>query len=400
VPSASNPHPDATAGPSSLWLGYGFLLSGLGTVLLGPILPQISHDWGLSDQQSGLLLAAKFVGSFLGGVLVPARLRLGFLRGMLLACLGFAVFALSASLLPGALALLVAGFGLGQTIASTNILIGRRYSAHTGSAVALFNFFWSLGAVACGLLAAWLFPRFQLRDPLLLFAGLLLLAGLGGQLFPAPSFAHAPLPLAPSGPPAAAALPSGIFLHFALLLFLYGGLETCLTAWLTTYALRATTVHLLGGQSAVVLLWAALTAGRALSSAVLRVLPERLVQRAGLALSAVLIAALVATHSSALLSLDCVLLGLGLAPFFPSTFAILMLRQPSSRNAGLILAVSGLGAALFPWLMGVVSTHTGSLRVAMAVPFALAVALLLLVTLPGLTNTRPATTPGPVVSTV
>jgi FHS family glucose/mannose:H+ symporter-like MFS transporter len=72
----------------------------------------------------------------------------------------------------------------------------------------------------------------------------------------------------------------------------------------------------------------------------------------------------------------CVLLGLSLAPFFPSTFALLMRRRPTSRQAGTVIAASGLGAALFPWMMGAVSTHTGSLRLAMGVPLVLAVALL------------------------
>ncbi len=75
-------------------------------------------------------------------------------------------------------------------------------------------------------------------------------------------------------------------------------------------------------------------------------------------------------------------LGLALAPFFPATFGLLLHRQPPARTAGLILAVSGLGAALFPWLMGVISTHTGSLRTAMAVPVALAVAMLIVTRLP------------------
>jgi fucose permease len=55
-----------------------------------------------------------------------------------------------------------------------------------------------------------------------------------------------------------------------------------------------------------------------------------------------------------------------------------MRQQPSARTAGFILAVSGLGAALFPWMMGVLSTQTGSLRIAMVVPWTLAVLLLLL----------------------
>jgi FHS family glucose/mannose:H+ symporter-like MFS transporter len=377
----AGPHPthhDGVAGPSVVWLAIGFLLAGLGTVMLGPLMPTLLHDWRLTDQQGGLLLAAKFVGSFLGGVSVPRRLRLGVLGGMAFACAGFGAFALSVGLLSGAACLFVGGFGLGQIIASTNIVIGRRYREHTGSALASVNFFWSLGAVLCGVIAAAALPRYHLRGPLLTFAGLFLVTGLGGFLNPSRNAAAADESSAVDTPP----LSVQLLARFALLLFLYGGLETCMTGWLTTYTLRFSDVRLLGGQSAIVLLWSALTAGRALSSAALRVMREATLQRISLGLSALLIAALVTTRHGPLLSLYCVLLGLSLAPFFPTTFALLMKRRPTAREAGFILAVSGLGAALFPWLMGFVSTQSGSLRIAMAVPLALALILLILSVLP------------------
>jgi hypothetical protein len=266
--------------------------------------------------------------------------------------------------------LFVGGFGLGQIIASTNILAGRRYREHTGSALASLNFFWSLGAVACGVIVAAVLPRFALRGPLLMFAGMFLLTGVGG-LFGQARGDEVEVAEVGSG-----ALPRGVLVRFAVLLFLYGGLETCMTGWLTTYTLRFSDVRLMGGQSAIVLLWAALTAGRALSSGALRVMPEATLQRGALGASAVLIGLLATTNHGPLLSLYCVLLGLSLAPFFPTTFALLMKRGPTAREAGFILAVSGLGAALFPWMMGAISTASGSLRVAMVVPLVLAVGLL------------------------
>jgi fucose permease len=367
-------HRDGVAGPSIVWLAAGFLLAGLGTVMLGPILPSLLHDWRLTDQQGGLLLAAKFVGSFLGGVSVPRRLRFGVLGGMTFSCVGFGAFALSGGLASGAACLFVGGFGLGQIIASTNIVVGRRYRKHTGSALASVNFFWSLGAVTCGVIAAAVLPRFHLRGPLLAFAGMFLLIGLGGFLNPARGVEYQGDPLSNDS----GRLPVNVLVRFAVLLFLYGGLETCMTGWLTTYTLRFSDVRLMGGQSAIVLLWSALTVGRAISSAALRVMREATLQRIGLGLSAVLIAALAKTRHGPLLSLDCVLLGLSLAPFFPTTFALLMKQRPTAREAGFILAVSGLGAALFPWMMGFVSTQSGSLRIAMVVPMGLAMALLLL----------------------
>jgi MFS transporter, FHS family, glucose/mannose:H+ symporter len=382
---------DTTSGPSVLWLAIGFLLAGLGTVLLGPILPAISRQWHLTDAQSGPLFFAKFVGSFLGGVSVPRRLRFGILGGMALAFLGFGAFGLCGGVVTGSLALFVAGIGLGQIIASTNILAGHRYRAHTGSALASLNFFWSLGAVGTGVLVAALMPRFGLRDLLLCFAAAFVVTGIGGGLDWRVRSQHSTQPSDTlSGEPPISSLPTQALVSFALLLFFYGGLETCLTGWLTTYTLRYSDRQLLGGQSATILMWTALTAGRGLSSIALRYIEESIVQRLGLVLSFLLIGALTMTHHAAALSLCCILIGLSLAPFFPATFGLLMHRGPSPREAGFILAVSGLGAAAFPWLMGLVSTHSGSLRVAMVVPMALAL-LLLAVSFWNPGNTAPET---------
>jgi fucose permease len=67
---------------------------------------------------------------------------------------------------------------------------------------------------------------------------------------------------------------------------------------------------------------------------------------------------------------------LSLAPFFPATWALLMAERPTVRQAGFVLAVSGLGAAALPWMMGIVSTQAGSLQLALALPFAAAIGLL------------------------
>jgi FHS family glucose/mannose:H+ symporter-like MFS transporter len=367
---------DTTAGPSVLWLALGFLLTGLGTVLLGPILPSVSQNWHLADSQSGLLLFAKFLGSFIGGVTVPRKLRFGILGGTLLACAGFGAFGLSQGLLSGMLTLFVAGIGLGQIIASTNILAGHRYRAHTGSALASLNFFWSLGAVGAGVVIAALMPRFGLRNLLLYFAAAFLVISIGGGLDWRLRTGEGSRDSQPSDAPRNPSLSMEALLPFVLLLFFYGGLETCLTGWLTTYTLRYSDTHLLGGQSATILMWTALTVGRGLSSIALRYIRESTVQRVGLVFSFVFTGALTMTHHAAELSLCCILLGLSLSPFFPATFGLLMRRSPSAREAGFVLAVSGLGAAAFPWLMGIVSTHSGSLRLAMVVPMVLALLLL------------------------
>lgn len=361
------------SGPPVSWLAAGFLLAGLGTVLLGPILPTVSARWQLSDAQAGALLFTKFLGAFLGGSTVPRRLWTGILAGTLCTAAGLLAFSFAGGLWTAGPSLLLVGFGLGRLIASSNILAGRRYATHRSSALAALNFFWSLGAVGTGVLIGILLPHVRLPALLAGVAAAFVVTGLGGS---ANVFARKPedagtLPLETSR------LTKRTLLLYGGLLVAYGGLETSLSSWLSTFDTRYLNERMLHGQALLVFFWAALTIGRALVTAVLRVVPEVRVLRLSLAAAGALVVALATLHGRVPVAVTCIGLGLFLAPWFPATFALLLQQQPTSREAGFILALSGIGAAVFPWLTGVVSTHAGSLRIAMAVPAALTALLLL-----------------------
>jgi MFS transporter, FHS family, glucose/mannose:H+ symporter len=358
---------------------YGLMLAGLGTALLGPILPLLAKQWSMMDAQSGLLMMAKFCGAFLGGVTVSRRLRQSVLVGLIAGAIGFGGFAIAPSMEVGCVGLFVGGFGLGQIITSVNILAGRRFTEHRGSALALLNFSFSLGAMLSALLSAWLLPRFELRTVLEWFAGLFAIGVvvLCVQMRAGASVAEELDMTAPTDPgESSQGLNSRSYLYFAGLLVLYGGLETCLSGWLTTFALRYGDKTLAVSEYTTLLLWMSLTVGRVGASAAMMRIGEKTMQRWGLGLAAIFTAGLAMAHSAITIAGFAVLLGLSLAPFFPATFALLMAERPTARQAGIVLAVSGLGAAALPWLMGVVSTHTGSLQIALALPFAAAAALL------------------------
>lgn len=357
---------------------YALLLAGLGTALLGPILPVLATQWRLTDSQSGVLMLAKFCGAFLGGVTVSKDLRRSLLVGLAAGAVGFWCFAVAPGMAVGCGTLFVAGFGIGQVITSTNILAGRRFTKHRGSALSLLNFSFSLGAMLSALLAAWLLPHYSLRNAMEWFAGAFTLAACGLLLESRGVSEEADWSTleASSGAPTQKGLRARTYVYFAGLLFLYGGLETCLSGWLTTFALRYGSRTLVISEYITLLLWMSLTVGRALASAVMLRVGERTVQRWGLALTAIFTAALAFSHSSVLIAACSVMLGLSLAPFFPSTWALLMIERPTAREAGIVLAVSGLGAAALPWMMGVVSTGAGSLQVALALPLGSALALL------------------------
>jgi FHS family glucose/mannose:H+ symporter-like MFS transporter len=358
---------------------YGLVLAGLGTALLGPILPLLARQWGMPDSESGLLMMAKFCGAFLGGVSVSKKLRWSLLAGMAAGAVGFGGFAVAPSASVGCVCLFVGGVGLGQIITSVNILAGRRFTAHRGSALAMLNFSFSLGAMLSALLAAWLLPRFALRGVLEGFAMLFAIGvfALIVQMRKNGEGAEE-VDRAAEETERQIGLSRRVYLYFAALLVLYGGLETCLSGWLTTFALRYGDKTLAVSEYTTLLLWMSLTVGRVGASAVMLRVGERTVQRWGLGLAAVFTAGLAMAHSALTIAGFAVLLGLSLAPFFPATWALLMAKQPTARQAGIVLAVSGLGAAALPWLMGVVSTRAGSLQVALALPFAAALGLLVM----------------------
>ncbi len=365
--------------PSALLLHLCMVLVGLATALLGPILPLLSRHWELQDQQSGLLLLAQFCGSFTGGMTVSKHLRRSLILGLAAGAVGFAMFAFAPGLPVACAALCAGGWGCGQIITSGNIIAGRRYGARRGSALALLNFAFSFGAMLSPLLAAWLTPRFVLRDLLCGFAACfamvlaVALVEMQGATSEALSVSDGS---AATGTAPVSGLAAPAFLYFAALLFFYGGVETSLNGWLTTYALRYGDRTLVRSEYITLIFWASLTVGHGLTSLLLLRVAETRLQRAGLVCSAVFILGLATAHGGAAIAVFSVLLGLSLAPFFPTTFSLLMGHCPSARQAGVVLAMSGLGAAAIPAIMGVVSTHAGSLQIALAIPLAAAIVLL------------------------
>ena len=351
------------------------MLTGLATALLGPILPLLSLHWRLQDQQSGVLLLAQFCGAFTGGLTVSKHLRRSLTLGLAAGALGFAGFAVAPGLPIACIALYIGGWGAGQVITAGNIVAGRRYGARRGSALALLNFSWSFGAMLSPLLAAWLTPQFALRTLILSFAACFAVA-LAGLLIEFSGHAPEVLSASDNAATSESRLALAPYIYFATLLFLYGGIETSLSGWLTTFALRYGDRSLVLSEYTTLVLWASLTVGRALSSLLLLHIGETRLQRAGLIVTAACTVGLATAHTSIVITIFSILLGLSLAPFFPATFSLLMGDKPSARQAGVVLSMSGLGAAILPSLMGVVSTHSGSLQIALAIPLAAAVILL------------------------
>ena len=353
-------------------LHLGFALTGVGTVLLGCILPRLSAQWNLRDKDAGLLLLVQFAASALGALLVRRNLWKTLAYGYGLFGAGsICIFLLQQKSLP---AFAMYGLGLGLAMTSTSMLTGRRYPQRMGAALALLNFSWSAGSVACPLLAAEMLRHAPSSNA---FAWVGLMA-LPFALLPTLAKRNDPDASPTSVTALARNREATTILYFALLAFLYVGIEASVGNWMSTYATRAAAWTFAGSSLAVAVFWAALLLGRAITPAMLAWLPESRLYEASVAATLAGVSLLLVAHRPQSILAGSAFTGLALAPVFPLILAQFLEKVGGSRNAGWVFAVAGLGGAVFSWLTGWISTGTGSLRRGLLVPGAAALLMLML----------------------
>jgi len=367
-----------------------FLPTGILQTLLGPMLPILIARWVINDTQAGNLFLVQFLASLVGvqlsGVLLTRwGFRPAFLSGLLLMACGVATLNIGPLGL-GLVSVATYGLGLGLIIPTDNLLIAE-IGAGTGSsprvssgarAVSLLNFFWGVGAVLCSLMVAWstahkLLPIFL--DAVAFFLVALALAT-RNLTFPAAEKS--------SESPGSAfwqGLAKGPALWlFAAVFFLYPGAETAVGGWIGPYASR------LGPRGAAMasmmpaFFWTALTVGRGLGSAFLRHFSERRVLQADCAAGAAGIALMLGSPSLTGTIAGALITGLSFATLYPITVARLSHRfGVAARSIGAVMfSLAALGPAVIPWLVGVISHATGSLRAGLVLPLGATVVLLLI----------------------
>jgi MFS transporter, FHS family, glucose/mannose:H+ symporter len=364
-------------------LHAGFLATGIVTTLLGPLLPYLAAHWSLNDRQAGLFFTAQFLGSLLGvlatSFLLPRRgfafaLATGFaIMGAGVATLGLGKWTI------GWLSVFGYGIGLGLTIPGANLFVSSKAGERSVAALSILNFAWSAGAVLCPLVVILAEPRVGLRGLTVLLGGIVALFAVAftrslGQQGERNEESIRPLAVWSS------------LLHrahlgaLALLFFLYVGTENALGGWVASRAKRAG----MGADTFWVLapsvFWGALLVGRAVAPTAWRFLGESNLARVALALAALGALVIFASTSSTAIRSGAAIAGLGLAPVFPILVARLTeaLGPDAKWAGGLMFGSSSLGGAALPWLVGAVSTQTGSLRVGLGVPVLSCVLMLFL----------------------
>lgn len=365
-----------------------FLPTGILTTLLGPMLPILIARWAMNDSQAGNLFLVQFLASLVGVQLSGFLLarwgfRPAFLLGLLLMACGVATLYMGSFWL-GLASVATYGLGLGLIVPSDNLLIaeigtGSGPTSRAG-AVSLLNFFWGVGAVFCSLMVAWTATVAHKLLPVFFGSVALFLVLLAFAM------RNLPFPAAEKSAESSASsswremAKSPALWLFAAVFFLYPGAETAVGGWIGSYVSR------LGSRGAAMasmmpaFFWSALTLGRALGTAFLRHVPERRVLRAGCAAGAAGIALMLWAPALPGVIGGALITGLSFATFYPVTVARLSQRFGlAARNIGTVMfSLATVGPAVIPWMVGVISHATGSLRAGLMLPLG-ATAILFLI---------------------
>jgi len=361
-----------------------FVPTGIMTVLLGPVLPSLAARWFLNDAQAGELFTAQFLASTVGvalsGVLVP---RLGY-RVVLV--LGLAFMALGVGTLPlgswalGMSSVACYGVGLGLAIPTANLLVAEVNPGRRASALALLNFSWSVGAVACPFLLA-PFQQAERTSTFLVALGAAiasLAACMAAVSLPRPGKSADEAPTNPQSLIRLMQSPAAIVL--GLLFFLYVGTESAVGGWLASYAKRIADHAGTMWVATPSFFYGALLLGRALAPIALRHVADVKLARLGLATAVLGVVGLVSSGSLEGVVVSACVIGLGLSAIYPITIALLSYTfgAGATRLGSVMFALAGFGGAFIPWLVGFSSTQMSSLKLGLTVPLVGAAAMLAL----------------------
>jgi MFS transporter, FHS family, glucose/mannose:H+ symporter len=325
----------------------------------------------MSDAVAGALFSAQFAGtltatsfsSLIAGRLGAARaLAIGFL----LLALGIgALGAVPASL---AFAVTVAyGLGLGLVLPLTNNVVAALAGGRAASALSLVNVAWGIGAMIWPLVVRAAMPVNAAAATTLLAACALLMAAVwGAGHFAADSATVPPARFADS---ASAGRRYPLAALYGTLILLYVGSEAAISGWATEFARRMPSDGALWTYAATAF-WGAQTAGRLVAPVTIRWIGESRLLGSSLVLGCVATLAMVGLVSSAAqVILVAAITGFALAPVFPLLWARVIheIAPVWPAAVGPLFAAGGIGGAVLPWLVGVVSSGS-SLAAGLLVP--------------------------------
>ena len=350
-------------------LGAGFVLTGIPTVIIGPILPLFISRWSLTDAQAGLFFTVQFAAALCGvwittGLTSWRGYRPSLVIGYVLTGVGLAILNAPTHAL-ALVATAAFGVGYGMVVPPTNLSAAEAGGAGT---VSLLNFAWCIGAVACSPLVL-----LALRNHLL--SAFLWIVAFGAFVL-AVCFLFVSFPEAHARPAAAilykpARAPAlGVTIAVSVLFFIYVGTETSIGGWAAEDAKRLAGHATSLTTMAPLFFYAGLMLGRGVAPLFLKRIGEIRVVLTALCLVTLGVGMILVARSPGAAIPGFTIAGLGCSSVYPIYIAWFSkwYGAAARRLGGVVFSMASLGASAMPWLVGFVSTRTGSLRVGLLVP--------------------------------
>ncbi len=367
-------------GAANTLIYSGFVLAGVVTTILGPILPFLISRWSLTDERAGLFFTLQFCGNLVGIALLGSLIsRRGFGRTF---AIGFTCIALGVAGLNwgNEFACLfcagIFGCGLGLILPGTNLWVAEVAASRRAAALSILNLAWGIGAIACPALVLFAQRAHKLSFSFFGVAGLSALVALliaTRNIEPrSPENKGAGMLGAPHEMTRTTAFALGS------LFFLYVGTEGCVGGWTASLAKRMGTTPGNLWELTPMFFWAGLLAGRAMAPIILRVVAEKTLLFAGLILAGCFNGALLWATTFRGAAICVTTAGLGLSCVYPLLVSQMVGRYgKEARHAkSIMFALACVGGATMPALVGFTSTHAGSLRAGLFVPFIACLAML------------------------
>jgi MFS transporter, FHS family, glucose/mannose:H+ symporter len=364
-------------------LFLGFVLSGIATTIVGPMLPVFIRRWGLDDGQAGLFSTVQFLAALVGTVISGAWMAWRGYRPSLVAgfaFMGYGLATLNASThLNALLATAAFGLGYGLTTPGTNLYVAEAGGHRRASLLNVLNLTWGAGAVACSPLFALALRRNRLPGLLIGYAifGALLVVALLLARFGAEHHKKA----AEFGGAAPPRIGRGITVALAVLFFTYVGMETSIGVWSAEYSRRI--AHGISSLTtlAPMFFYGGLTAGRGLAPLVLLSISEGPLVLFALSLTALGMTVLIFAGTLTVAIIGVFIAGLGCASIYPIYIAWLSkwYGAQAKRIGGFLFALASLGGSAGPWLVGALSKYSGTLRIGFLVPLLSALLMICIV---------------------
>jgi len=364
-------------------LFVGFILSGIATTIVGPMLPVFIRKWTLDDGQAGLFSSVQFLASLVGTVGSGAWMAWRGYRPSLVAgyaLIGYGLATLNASTHANALAATAAfGLGYGLITPGTNLYVAEAGGARSASLLNLLNFTWGLGAMACSPMIAMALRNNHLPGLLIgygIFGALLALSLLFARFGPEKHEKHLE-----SAGAATRTLGRGVTVAMAALFLIYVCMETSIGVWSAEYSRRIANGISNLTTLAPMFFYSGLTVGRGLAPLVLLSVSEAPLVLAALALTSVGTLVIIFSTTLKVTIVGVFLAGLGCASIYPIYIAWLSkwYGARAKRIGGFLFALASLGGSAGPWLVGTFSKYSGSLRVGFAVPLLSALLMICIV---------------------